>query len=423
MNLYKSFSVYLVASFIERGLAFLILPVFTYYLAPDDFGMLSLLSTLFVFTLPVISLGTQSAISVAYFNEKKSDYSSYVTSTLITPIVIAILLTLVGTSFGGTIADILGVPKLWLLVIPVFSLMSIITSTLLIDYQIKQEPLKYGILSLSSSSVNIVLSISFVILLGMNYEGKLIGQYISILIFAIIALILLKKRGVLGNNVSKKFIKDSLLFGLPIVPHVIGGMVINMSDKIFINQILGKIDLGIYNMGFVIGSSISMLCVSFANAIVPFSYENFAKGDDLSKQKVVKVYWIYILSMVVIVLLLSFLAPYIFDWFINERYKTGSVFVKWISLGFFFQGCYLLFANIIYYTKKTKILFYWSFVNISINLGLNYLLITKFGTIGAAYTICISYFIFAFSVAIISRKIYPLPWFYFLKRNNEKHNN
>lgn len=415
MNIYKSFSVYLGASFIERGLAFLILPVFTFYLAPNDFGMLSLLTTLFIFTLPVISLGTQSAISVAYFNEKKSDYSSYVSSTLIVPSALAISLLLLVIFFGGTFSDILGVPKVWLLVIPVFTLMSIITSTLLIDYQIKQEPFKYGLFSLSSSSVNMVLSISFVILLGMNYEGKLIGQYISILIFTIIALILLKKRGVLANKVSKKFIKDSLLFGLPIVPHVIGGMVINMSDKVFINQILGKTDLGIYNMGYVIGSSISMLCISFANAIVPFSYENFAKGDDLSKQKVVKVYWIYIISMIVIVLLLSFLSPYIFDWFINKRYNAGSIFVKWIAIGFFFQGCYLLFANIIYYTKKTKILFYWSFVNIIINLVLNYFLINKFGTIGAAYTLCISYFIFAASMAIFSRKLYPLPWFYFLK--------
>ncbi len=415
MNIYKSFSVYLGASFLERGLAFLVLPVFSFYLAPNDFGMLSLLTTLFAFTLPVISLGTQSAISVAYFNEKKTDYSIYVSSTLIVPTMLAILLFIAEFFLCGALSNILGVPYIWLLAIPVFSLMSIVTSTLLIDYQIKQEPYKYGIFSLSSSSINMVLSISFVILFGMNYEGKLIGQYVSILIFTLIALILLKKRDVLTNKISKKFVKDSLKFGLPIVPHVIGGMVINMSDKIFINQILGKVDLGIYNMGYVIGSSISMLCISFANAIVPFSYENFSKGDDLSKQKVVKIYWIYILSMIAIVILLSSLSPYIFNWFINERYKTGSVFVKWIAIGFFFQGCYLLFANIIYYTKKTNILFYWSFVNIVLNLGLNYMLINKFGTLGAAYTLCISYFIFALSMAIISRKLYPLPWFYFLK--------
>jgi O-antigen/teichoic acid export membrane protein len=416
MNIYKSFSIYLGASFIEKGLSFLILPIFTFYLAPSDFGMLSLLSSLFVFVLPVISLGTQSAISVAFFTQTKSDYSVYVSSTLLIPTIIAAALLLLTIVFGSVLSAWLGVPKIWLVAIPFFSLLSIFSSTLLIDYQIKQEAYKYGIFSLSSSSINMVLSLSLVILFGMNYEGRLIGQYISILAFGLLALYILRKRNVLTGRVAKAFLKDSLHFGLPIVPHVIGGIVINMSDRIFINQILGKSDLGIYNIGYVIGSAISMLCNAFATAIVPYSYEKFAKGDKLSKQSVVKVYWLYILALIFIVLSISIAAPLVFKWFIDKRFSGGVIFVKWISIGFFFQGCYLLFANIIYYTKRTKVLFYWSFVNIAVNLGLNYFLINKFGAIGAAYTLCISYLLFFLSMALISNMYYPLPWFYFLKK-------
>lgn len=59
MNIYKSFSIYVLTSFIERGLAFFLLPVFTFYLSPYDYGILSLLTSLWVFTLPIVSLGTQ----------------------------------------------------------------------------------------------------------------------------------------------------------------------------------------------------------------------------------------------------------------------------------------------------------------------------------------------------------------------------
>jgi O-antigen/teichoic acid export membrane protein len=143
----------------------------------------------------------------------------------------------------------------------------------------------------------------------------------------------------------------------------------------------------------------------------------FSKGDFVSKQKVVKVYWIYVLVLASIVFLLSFTAPFIFNWLIDKRYLTGYIYVKWIALGFFFQGCYLLFANIIYYTKKTKILFYWSIVNVIINLSLNYFLIAKLGAIGAAYALCLTYFIFFISIAFISGRLYPLPWFYFFNRS------
>jgi O-antigen/teichoic acid export membrane protein len=401
-------------SVIQRGIAFMILPIFTHYLAPDDFGILSLLTTFFVFTSPIISLGALNAISVAYFNEQKSEYPSYFSSSLFVPFLITVFLFLFSILFGGFFSTLFGVPKLWLLVIPIFSFLSFISQCLLVDYQIKQEPVKYGVFSICSSVLNIALSIFLVAVVGMDYQGRLIGQYFSIFIFATIALIILKQRGLLIKKISKKFIKDSLLFGLPIVPHVIGGVVINMSDKIFINQFLGTSELGIYNIGYVIGATISMLSTSFASSIVPISYELFAKGDKQSKEKVVKIYWLYIFALLSIVALLSITAPYIFDWFINKQYKEGARYVKWISLGYFFHGCYLLFANTIYYTKKTKILLYWSVVNIIVNLGLNYLLIPIFGSIGAAYTLCISYFIFSLSMGIISNKIYPLPWLYFI---------
>lgn len=416
MNIFKSFSVYLVATFLQGGISFLVLPIFTFYLSTSDFGMLSLITSLFVFISPVITLGTTNAISIAYFNENKQNYASYVTSSMLIPLLLSVFLFLLCVIFGNYFSTILGIPKIWLMVIPIFSFMSIIHQIILIDYQVKEEPFNYGLFSLSNTTLNIGLSLFLVIVLGMNYEGRLLGQYFSILIFSIFALILLNKRGVLTSKISKKFLKDALIFGLPIVPHVIGGMVINMSDKIFISQILGKSELGVYNMGYVIGAAISMLSIAFANSIVPISYSLFNKGDNLSKEKVVKIYWMFIIALALIVLLITILAPFIFDLFINKQFKKGVIYVKWISLGYFFHGCYLLFVNIIYYVKKTNILFYWSIVNIVVNLLLNYLMINKYGAIGAAYTLCISYFLFFLAMSIISSKLYPLPWFYFLKK-------
>lgn len=416
MNIYKSFSVYVLTSFIERGLAFFLLPIFTYYLTPYDYGVLSLLTSLWVFTLPIVSLGTQGAISVAYFSETKENYPSYVSSSLLGPMIITVFLFIICLIGGRYFAGRLEISQIWLIIIPLFAFFSMVSTTLLIDYQVKQEVLKYGFFSFANSTVNIGLSLFLVISLGLNYQGRLIGQYISIFLFAFIGLIILKRRGVLTLKLSKKFCKDSLMFGLPLIPHVIGGLVINMSDRIFINQIVGKDILGIYNIGYTIASSVSILCSAFANAIVPYSYGLFTNNDDPSKRRVVKVYWLFMIILASVVIVLNLIVPYIFDWFIDKRYAEGVFYVKWISLAFFFQGCYLLFANIIFYTKKTKILFYWSFANIVINLCLNYVFVHRYGAMGAAYTICISYFIFFVSIAFFSRRLLPLPWFYFFKK-------
>lgn len=420
MNIFKSFSVYLGATFLQRGISFLILPIFTFYLSPKDFGILSLITTLFVFVSPVITLGTTNAISIAYFKESKENYGIYVSSSLLIPLILSVCLLIFCVVFGNYFSLVLGVSKLWIITIPFFSFVSVINQVILIDYQVREESLKYGIFSISNSTLNIVLSLFLVIVLQMNYQGRLIGQYISLSVFSILAFIILRRKGILTHKISRKFIMDSLAFGLPIVPHVIGGMFINMSDKLFISHILGNDELGLYNMGYVIGSTISMLSTSFANSIVPISYDLFNKGDTISKERVAKIYWMFILVLALLVLLLSFLAPVIFDFFISDQFRKGVVYVKWIALGYFFQGCYLLFVNIIFYLKKTNILFYWSIINITINLILNYILINKFGTIGAAYAMCFSYFLFFIAISFISNKLYSLPWFYFLRKRVNK---
>lgn len=411
MNLVKSFSLYTIASFIERGIAFFLLPIFTFYLTPKDFGILALITSIFSFSLPLVNLGIQGAISVAYFNGEKENYPSYFTSSILPPFVISVFITAFLLLFKTPIGNFLGLPFIWILSIPFFCFLSFLNSLLLIDYQIKNEATKYVVFSLSNSTVNIIISLLLVMIFKYGYQGRLIGQYVSIILFSIITLyVLYQKRNLLVKSVSWINIKNSLSFGLPLVPHIIGGMVINMSDRLFIDHFCGKEQLGIYNIGYVFGSAISILCSAFANAIIPFSYELFSINTYEAKAKVVKVYWLFIGLMILIVFCMWLFTPLVFKWFVDDKFAAGSKYVIWITLGYFFQGLYLLFANVIFYLKKTKVFFYLSFINILINLSLNYFLIPIFGPMGAAYATFISFFVFFVTIAIYCNKIYPLPW-------------
>lgn len=417
MKLLKSFSLYTIASFIERGIAFFLLPVFTFYLSTRDFGVLSLLTSVSSFVLPLVALGIQGAISVAYFKGEKENYPSYFTSSIVPPFIIALFLTLLALVFQSQINSYFGLPSVWVIIIPIFCFFSFFNSLLLIDYQIKNQPLKYIGFSLSSSIVNVLMSLLLVIFFKYGYEGRLLGQYLSTFFFSLIALFILMRKKLLVKNITKINIKDSLWFGLPLVPHIFGSMVVNMSDRMFIDHFYGKEVLGVYNIGYVIGSIISILCAAFANAIIPFSYDLFVQDTYQAKAKVVKVYWIFVGVMMFTLFCIWLITPLVFKWFIDVKFADGSKYVIWIAIGYFFQGMYLLFANIIFYLKKTKVLFYMAFINIVINLGLNYFLVPRLGPIGAAYTLCCSYLIFFLTVAIYCHKAFPLPWLSVFKKS------
>lgn len=412
MNLFKSFSLYTIASFVERGIAFLLLPIFTFYLSTEDFGILALVTSVFSFTTPLINLGVQGAISVAYFNGSRVNYPSYFSSSIFPPLVITLFLIFLLLMFKSYVEDFFEIPFIWILSLPFFGFLSFFNSLVLVDYQIKNEASNYVIFSISSSTLNILISLFLVVSLGFSYQGRLIGQYSSITIFFIISIyILYNKRKLLVKNINWLNIKNSLTFGLPLVPHMIGGLVISMSDRLFIDHFWGKEQLGIYNVGHLIGSAISIIGVAFANAIIPFSYELFSINTLESKVKVVKVYWIFIVLLLFIVFCVWIFTPLVFKWFIDEKFVDGSKYVIWITLGYFFQGLYLLFANIIFYLKKTILFFYLSFGNILINLGLNYFLVPILGPIGSALSTFLSFFLFFVTVASFCNKVYPLPWF------------
>lgn len=417
MNFLKSFSLYTFASIVERAVSFFILPVFTYYLSTKDFGILSLHSTISTFMLPLISLGIQGSISIAYYKKEKKEYSNYFSSSIFFPFILSLLISINILFFKSFIEFFFGIPIIWILLIPIFSFFSFVNSLLLIDYQIKNEPKKYVIFSLSNSIFNILISVLFVVLFDYGFEGRIIGQYVSIFIFFILSIYILHTiRKELRIKFNLNDALDSLKFGIPLIPHIIGGMVMNMSDRFFIDYFYGKSELGIYNIGYLVGSSISLFSAAFANAIIPFSYHLFNQNTYHSKVKVVRIYWFYSIFLIFTVFILWILNPYIFKWFINSKFSKGSEYVFWVTLAYFFQGLYLLFANILFYLKKTKIFFFLSFINISLNVLLNYYLIIYFGIIGAAYATLISFLLFFIMISYYTNKIYPMPWLFFLKK-------
>jgi O-antigen/teichoic acid export membrane protein len=262
-----------------------------------------------------------------------------------------------------------------------------------------------------------LFSLLLIVLFHLNFKGRLFGQYFSTFLFSLFTFyIFYFKENILTSKISFTKIKESLYFGLPLVPHVIGGVVINMSDRFFINSMCGKEELGIYNIGYLIGSAISIITISFSNAILPYIYSLLKIQDLKSNSKIIKIYVIYIFLLSALVFIIWLTTPFVFKYFIDSKFSSGSKYVLLVTIGYFFQGVYFLFINIVLYFNKTKILSYFSIFNILTNITLNYFLIKSFGAMGGAYATAISFFIFLIFIIIYSNKIYKLPWLFFFKR-------
>jgi O-antigen/teichoic acid export membrane protein len=410
MQLIKSFSVYTLSFFLTQAVNFLLIPVFTYYFTTQDYGILSLIATIVSLITPLILFNIDGAINIEYIKNSFNDFSGYVTSSLLISFVAFTVVFLIIFIIGDKLAVLLSVPKQWLVLIPVVCIMDSIRTVNLSIFRIQKKAFIYAFYSFSNTFFNILFALFFVIVLKYNYVGRLYGQYITSAIYFLLGIYILKKQKLINLDVKKIFIKDSFHYGLPLVPHAVGFVVINLSDRIFVSKLVGNAGLGIYSLSYNIGSIILMIALAFNNAWTPNLLELLKVGDGPSKDKAVKITYLYILCLLFLTISLTAISPLLFKYFINERFHDGLKLIPWIAFSSFFFGCYLAFTNFIFYVKKNKIFGYLSIVNIAVNLFLNYTLIAKYGIMGGGYATFISFFIFAVIIIFISIRIYPMPW-------------
>ena len=418
MKLLKSFSFYALTSLLTAGIPFLILPVLTHYLSPYDYGQLSLFNIYVLILIPFISLGSPSLISIDFFQKKQLEFSKLFSSVARFIGLNFLFILIVTFLLKDKLEGVLDLPSKWIPIIPLVAFLTIIVeryTALLIN---QKKAFLYSGVSILKVVIEVSLTLLFIVVIGMNWEGRIFSWITTLFLMSIISVYYFQKEGwLIKNSFDKTLVKNSLIYGLPLVPHILGKFVINQSDAIFIANMVSIEDVGIYRIGYQFGFIIAIFSGVFLNIYSPYLYERLAKINYNKKIEIVKISYVFIFALIALTLVITFSTNIIFKYLIDEKYSSGAQYVFWISLSYLFWGGYLIFAGYFFYFKKTMILTYLSVLNVGLNIGLNYFLITKYGVIGAAYATTISFFFVFILCAFISNKLYPMPWLFFIKKS------
>ncbi len=416
-KLYGSFGIYVGSSLLNAAIPFLMLPVFTHYLSPKDFGIVSMFSVLGGFILPFIGFSTVGVLSREYFSRDKIDFGHYVGNVFILLFLSLIPISLVVLILGGSIAKLSDVPinVIWMSL--VFAFFSFLVNCILIIWQVQSMAKNYGIFQVSQTFINVFLSLILVVWLNLGWQGRIASQLLVTISFGSIGFYLLNKFVNLNFKYKKEYFFDALKVGFPLIPHTVGAILISMSDRIFISNIVGIDATGLYAVGFSIGNIIGFVEHSFNLAFAPWLFEKLNLNDISIKKKIVRYTYMYFIFILLLVFCLNMIVPFIFDLFIDKKFEGAKKFVMWISLSFAFSGMYKMVTNYIFYVKKTHILAWVTFFSSIFNLVLNYYLINIFGAIGAAVSSAITSFLFFISTWILSNNVFDMPWGLFNFKN------
>ena len=407
----KDIFIYLSSSILNKAVPFLLLPIMTTYLSPAEYGLLSIYMIFISFTTAFVGMNMHMNISKNFFKVSKDDLALYIGNILYLLMVTLLIYSIVSFGISRYFDTLFSIPSKWILLLPVISVFLMLNEINTTVLRNEQRAYMFGVFEVSNTVLKMSVTIIFLVVLKYSWQSQIFGILISGAIFSIIGIYYLYNRRYIKFQFDIKNIKSILSISVPLIPHLLGGVVIAMSDRLFIENMVSIEAVGIYSVGYMFGMIVLLFIDAFIKAWSPWFYKNLAKPTFEKKKKIVFYTYIYIAIIFLLAIFVSFIAEIILPYFVGDKFVDAQQYILWISLGYAIQGIYKIFFPYLVHISKTGFLAFSTLVAAILNLAFNYVFIKYFGTIGAAYATMLAFGVSAILVFLYQKKHYPMPWF------------
>jgi O-antigen/teichoic acid export membrane protein len=269
----------------------------------------------------------------------------------------------------------------------------------------------YGIYETAFTLFNFLTALGLILFASLGWRALAWGKLSAGLIFSALSLLHLIYSGYFTLNFDVRRLKEIVSISMPLVPHALGGIVISLSDRLFIDVMLDKTQVGLYSIGYTFGALVFLLTDSFNKVWSPWIHRQFANINITQKKKIVRYTYYYDCGVILLAIVMTAISYVLIDHVIDPSYHSAKAYVIWVSLGMAIQGMYFMVFPYFVHLGKTNILGLLTGIAAGVNLIGNYVLISINGTVGAAQSTLISYAFLFLAVWLYVTRAYPMPWF------------
>lgn len=407
-SLRKSVVIYTFSNLLSSALPFILLPFLTIALGQEDYGVLSNLTGLMALAMPLVGINFVSAYSRQFYKEN-INISEYVGTGILLQVLLSAIVSIGFFVFQHWISEKTGIAPKFILIIGVYCLIFGVSEIVLTYWRLKEKVWYFAGFRVIRTLVEVALTFWFILGFDSNYEGRVWGIFLAAALGFVPIIIVLFRISYNKLTWNKEYLRHMLRFGVPLIPHALGGTILAYSDKIIITNEMSLADNGVYSVAFQVALIIGLLQNSFNQAWVPWFYKTLTNANNAAKSKIVKITYTYyvLLSIATVGLILG--TPLIFL-ILGKEFSAGSDLVFWIAIGFLFNGFYKMVVNYLFFMEKTLLIGAITVIAAITNILLNFWLIPLYGLNGAAIATASTFFLQFVIVGIAAQRIYPMPW-------------
>jgi O-antigen/teichoic acid export membrane protein len=396
---------------------FFLLPLFVNYLTAEDYGVLGLLGSVEVIAKIVFRFGLDGSFMRLFYDCGDDRARQRLASTIF-----FFLLTLNGTVLAVALLASPALARHLFGGADVTALRLVLLNTFAIGFtflpfhvlRMEKQSVTFSVLTLARSVSTIGLRIFLVIGLQLHVLGVVLAD---VIVTAALMVVLLRWFAPLIRPAfSRAILREALAFGVPRVPHAAAQQIMAVGDKFILTRFRPMSDIGVYSMAVSFGLTQKLFLSAFESAWAPFYYATIREPDAPRVFRLVTTYGVAVLALLTAGLSAigrdavaamthgRLLAPG------DPRWSAVGPVVTWTAIGVFLQGVYLLTSIGLNITRRTQYYPVATITAAAANVALNFVLIPRFGIVGAAWANAAAYAVQAALGFSFSQRFYPIPY-------------
>jgi O-antigen/teichoic acid export membrane protein len=402
---------YLFINGTNAAIPFLMLPILTHYLSPKEYGIWGLFIAITSFLTPLASLGLDNAVGRKYFDLPQEDFRKYIGTTLIINTAVFIITAIFIFLNASWIRSIANLPGWWVYAVPFFVFANMVVGKIQTFAVTAHRPIFYSCCVLGNRLIQNGIVLILLIVMAKGVDSLLTSYLISLYLVLFSGIFWLYKIGYLKLHFSKAYAKHALGYGIPLIPYTLGLTVIDMSDRFFIEKMLGIEAVGIYTVAGQISAAFMLVLSSILMSWCPWVLKRMKTAQShQDKLLIVKATYILLGGIVILSILLSFILPVIADLFVSKHFADAKTIIPWLTAALGCFGLYQILYIFLIHAEKTWTIAKFVLMAFVFDLLMNYFLIQENGLAGAAQArICAYIFMFICASVWIARNT-DLPW-------------
>jgi O-antigen/teichoic acid export membrane protein len=404
---------YTAASILSKLIAVALLPLYTRYLTPADYGAAEVMFAAVVTASIFVRFGMIEAVLRFYYKEGE-DPSRVVASSFAALFWLSTAAALIALPFAGQIAEALltkeaamvaspaelgriAIGGLWVLTMVEYML------TL---FRLEERARAYFVTTLVNVLAAIGLTVVLVVGRDEGARGLLLGSYVSGAAVAVVLIAMQWRR--LSLKVDVPLLRRMTRFGLPTMPAELSLYLLNFVDRIVIVRSAGLAEAGLYSLAVKFAQAVNVLVRGFQLAWPPLAYSIRDDGEARRAYAAIVTWFVAGCAFVVagmwlfsrwIVRILA--APQFFD-----SYEAIGLIATGVTL----YALYMVLVVILGRTGRTEFNFPATIAALIANLALNLALVPSLGIVGAGLALVASYVVVVGLMYVFTQRLFPVPY-------------